>query len=208
MLRHAVAAAFVGVIAAPAHAADENDQFAVRGAGIASCAQYLEARDTRSQQYFQFGGWMNGYLSAMNRFEDNTFDLVPWQSPDFLATALANYCAQNPEQSFHNAVLLMAESLKPQRLESRSVMLNIEVGGGGQPLRLYQETFTQAMAVLGAAGYPVAMAPTDAFSEDARQALTAFQEAEGLPVTGLPDQPTLLRLFYPQARPGGEYDNP
>ena len=202
MLRFTVTAALVGCIAASAMAADENDRFAIRGAGLASCVQFLEARETGSEQYFQFGGWMNGYLTALNRLEEETFDLVPWQSPDFLATALANYCVQNREQSFHNAVFLMAERLKEQRLESRSETVSIASGGDGQPIRLYQAVIERAIGALGELGFPVSPSGDDFNEEGFRQALTAFQETEGLPMTGLPDQASLLRLFYPEARQG------
>ena len=196
MLRHAVAAVLAGMTAAPALAADENNHFAVRGAGIASCTQFLESREARSEQYFQFGGWMNGFLSAVNRYEDDTYDVVPWQSADSLASALANYCSQNPDQSFHGAMVLMIQTLRPDRLTHRSDMLTIEVDGSERPIRLYQASLEQVMARLGQAGYEVGTADSE-FDDQDRQALADFQLAEGLPVTGLPDQATLLRLFYP-----------
>jgi hypothetical protein len=212
-IRHAMGAVVLaGLIAgtapgAPALAADEEGLFAVRGAGIADCTQYLEAREARSQQYFQFGGWMNGYLTGLNRFEEGTFDLVPWQNADFLASALANYCSQNPDQSFHNAVVLLAETLKPQRIESRSERVEIPVEGEEQPLRMYRTTLQRVQAALNEEGYDAGPADGE-FGEATAQALRALQQdTDGLEVTGVPDQGTLLRLFYNDAgRPpqGGE----
>ena len=179
MLRYAAAAilagttALAGTIAGPALAADENDQFAVRGAGIANCQQYLDARDSRSQQYFQFGGWMNGYLSGINRFQEDTFDMAPWQSPDFLASALANYCNQNPDESFHNAVLLMAQSLAPQRLETRSEPVDIPAEGAEQPIRLYEAVLERAQAALAVA-LMAASAPAGAGEADGNAGRDAY----------------------------------
>lgn len=195
--------------AGPALAADEDGEFAVRGAGIADCSRYLEAREARSQQYFQFGGWMNGYLTGLNRLEEDTFDLVPWQNSDVLASALANYCSQNPDQSFHNAVVLLAETLKPQRIESRSERVAIPVEGADQPLRIYRATLERVQRALNEEGYEVG--PVDGeYGQATAQALRALQEdTEGLPVTGVPDQATMLRLFYPdQEAPGRDGEPP
>jgi len=50
-------------------AADKGDRFAALGAGIASCSRFLEARNSQSKEYFLFGGWIDGYLSAHNQLE-------------------------------------------------------------------------------------------------------------------------------------------
>ena len=57
---------FMGLLAccAGAQAADKNGQFAIKGVGLQTCQEFVSARETQSPQYFKFGGWMNGYLSA------------------------------------------------------------------------------------------------------------------------------------------------
>ena len=50
------------------------------------------------RQYFQYGGWLNGYLSATNRYESRTFDVVSWQTTGVLAGWLARFCERNPRR--------------------------------------------------------------------------------------------------------------
>ena len=144
---------------------------------------------------------MMGYLSGLNRFEAETFDLIPWQSQDYLATVLANHCTQNPDQTFYAAVTLMAASLHPQRMTLAESLQTIPTAEGQPPIRLYGTTINQVAASLSESGFD-AGAPNGVFDDVVRQALSDFQAAEDLPVTGIPDQRTLVRLFYtgPAAR--------
>ncbi|MBL29283.1 MAG: hypothetical protein CMM50_17265 [Rhodospirillaceae bacterium] len=185
--------ALLPFLALPTQAADHEDNFSVKGAGLADCRTYVEARDQRSQAYFQFGGWINGYFSALNQTSEETYDLVPWQSTEFLAAALYNWCANRPDQRFINAAAALANRLKEQRLTERSEFVEVETEG--KSVRIFRGVIRQAQNRLAELGYFVGPA-TGSFDDATRDALRAFQAAESLEKTGLPDEATLLRLFY------------
>ena len=95
--------------ALPALAADADGNYAVKGAGIATCADFAKAKEASEREYFMYAGWAEGFISAANLYEDSTFDIVPWQNTDVLATALASYCRNVPTQKFHLAVSRMMQ---------------------------------------------------------------------------------------------------
>ena len=173
-------------------AADENNQFAIKGIGLSNCESFVEARKTQSPQYFQFGGWMNGYLSATNRYEKNTFDLVSWQSTGMLATSLATFCERNPEVQFVRAVALLVNTLGQDRLQSQSELIEAKVGETS--VFIYRTTLQRAQERL-AELRQLEGAPSGEFDAATQQALQRFQEEAALEVSGLPDQTTLARLF-------------
>jgi hypothetical protein len=194
MLRYAAAVAMAGLFAAPALAADEEGRFAMRGVGIVSCGQYLELIEDQPDQLPRFFGWLNGYLSAANQYEEDTYNLVPWQETRLLAAALARYCQQFPDRRFGRAVIQMAEQLRARRLETSSELLTIP-REGGESLRIYRAALERVEAALNDAGYD-AGPPDGEYDVATEEALTAYQQDRGLPVTGLPDQQTLGQLFY------------
>ncbi len=173
-------------------AADENDQFAIKGIGVSTCESFVEARRTQSPQYFQFGGWMNGYLSATNRYEKNTFDLVSWQSTGALAASLAAFCERNAEVQFVRAVAVLVNTLGGDRLESHSELIEATVGETS--VFIYAATLQRAQASLAERNY-LDGTPTGEFDAATLQAFRRFQEEVGLESSGLPDLATLARLF-------------
>ena len=183
------------LLAAPpvAHAADETGQFAVKGAGITDCADFLEATQARNEKLYLYGGWINGYISALNQAEDETYDLTPWQTTDFLATFIARYCEQKPSESFFKATADMVADLKAQRLRQRADRVTIEVGGS--KTHLYQSTVKFLQERLKLLGHYQG-AINSVYDQKTQEAVAAFQTQKEMEATGFPDQITLLRLFY------------
>jgi hypothetical protein len=173
-------------------AADESNQFAIKGMGLHTCESFVEARKAQSPRYFQFGGWMNGYISAANRYENHTFDLVSWHSTGMLSTALANFCEQNPQLQFARAVALLLNSLGPDRLQSQSELIEAKVGE--KSVFLYRATLLRAQQSLVDQRH-MEGTPDGEFDAPSREAFQSFQRASGLEETGLPDQATLAKLF-------------
>ncbi len=176
----------------PTPATDDNGQFAIKGMGLVTCERFVEARDAQSREYFQFGGWINGYLTATNRYEQQTFDVVPWQSTGLLAGWLARFCERNPDVPFVQAVAMMVNTLGKERLTTRSERVEAQIGETRvyiyeSTLRLVQERLSERGHYEGAA--------TGNFDTQTRAALERFQREAGLKPTGLPDQPTLAKLF-------------
>ena len=99
------AAASVIVISAFAvagvHAATDNGRFAIEGAGLATCAAFTQARQARNpddknaaavNSYARFIGWVEGYLTGVNRYLGDTFDIAPWQSAELYGVIIGEHC--------------------------------------------------------------------------------------------------------------------
>lgn len=189
-------AAMLTAVSPAAPAADANGDFATLGGGSVSCAQFLKVRAVKSNEYFLLGGWVDGYLTARNEFDPDTYALTPWQSLEFLAGSLANWCKQNPDKPFLQAVASMAAALKPQRLTGKSERVQITVGGVRQDF--FVETIRRIQQALAKAGF-FSGAVDGKFGRDTSVALRDFQAKYGISVSGFPDQLTLFRLFYSPA---------
>lgn len=177
-----------------ANAATEDGAFRVRGAGIASCAQYVEAAEARGAEFVSFAGWVDGYLTAMNRTEPGYYDLVPWQGTDLLLGALARYCGERPDEAFHVAVLNLARSLLPGAIEQKPEVVGIEATDGATSVALYDVVIRRLQAALRIRGFYEGEL-SGAYTDATREAVSAFQSSVGLPATGMPDQKTLANLL-------------
>ena len=175
---------------APVRAADQNGNYAVKGAGISSCAAFNAARETKGREYYMFAGWIEGFLTAANLYEDETFDVAPWQNTEVLAAALDSWCKRNPTEKFHLAAAALTREFFPARLKRQSVP--VVVGGEDDGVVLYQEMLDRVSVRLRELGYlGEGMAAGDATAT----ALGRYQEAVDIPATRLPDQLTMLYLF-------------
>lgn len=173
-------------------AADDNGQFAIKGIGLRTCQEFVAARETQSPQYFQFGGWMEGYLSATNRYEEETFDLVPWQSSGVLASWLETFCKRNPDATFVRAVAMLVNALGRDRLTIRSEFVEFEIDG--ETRYVYASTLHRVQRALVERGYYQGT-PNGALDAATREALERFQTGAGLTATGFPDSATLAKLL-------------
>ncbi len=175
-----------------ARAADGEGRFAVEGVGLADCQRFVEERQKRSNLYFMFGGWLDGYLSAVNEALPETFDVTPWQSTDLLAAMIESHCADHPDDNFAGVARALARRLAQERLREASPVEEVTVGDATVPI--YRATLRQAQRELKAGGhYDGAL--DGRYGPMTRGALEAYHRAEGLQVTGLPDQHTLIRLL-------------
>lgn len=173
-------------------AADRAGKFAAVGAGSVSCARFLQAREARSKEYFMLGGWIDGYLTARNQTDPDTFTLTPWQSTDLLAGLLAEYCRKNPDTPLLRAVMIMTEALRPGRLQAASERVTVTVGTERQGF--YRDTVARIQGRLIQAGYLKGPASGN-FDQATSAALKRFQQAQSITASGFPDQATLFRLL-------------
>ncbi len=177
---------------APAWASSEAGKFAVRGVGVETCAAFTKAFAERTQGAFVFAGWLDGYISAVNRLQPETFDAAPWQSTDILMVLINNHCAANPEVQLFGVVRALLDFYGGQRLTAASP--RIDATAGETSVRLYREVLRQAQEGLAAAGVYSGTAD-GMYGPKTRAAFEAFQEQRGLIKSGLPDQQTLYHLF-------------
>ena len=173
-------------------AADEEGSFAVKGAGLASCERFIAERTEKSNVYWMFGGWLDGYLTAVNQFAPDTYDITAWETTDLLVALIENHCKQNPDHNFFFVVNSLAGRLMQDRLQSKSTP--VEATAGDQKVTLYQEALRRAQQALKEQGHYNGTVDGQ-FGPQTRRAIEAFQRQQNLKVTGLPDQLTLLRLL-------------
>jgi len=175
-----------------ARAATADGQFARKGIWFKTCAEYVKARGDQSKLYYMFVGWVDGYITAINQYANDTFDVTFFETSELLAALLDSNCRRNPEAQFFVAVDALTRAIINNRLQEPSPV--VEASAGGQTVKLYAEALRRAQEALAKRGYFSGSAD-GAFTPETRSAFEAFQKAENMTTTGLPDQLTLLRLF-------------
>ncbi len=179
--------------AAPAGAADEDGTFAIKGAGLQGCAAFVRAWDEGSSDLALYGGWLEGYLTAMNQTTETTHDLAPWQDTRTLLGLLRVACDAAPEGTgVMRAAVDMMRALAPQRMTEASPIERAQADG--RAVTFYRETVRRVQARLGELG-AADLPETGDLDAPTRAAIEAYQAANGLEPTGLPDQRTLVALF-------------
>lgn len=178
-----------------AQAQDAARQFAVEGAGRLDCAAFTRSRaDKGSAEYQRLLGFVEGYLSAANRYEPNTFDLSPWHNAVAFDLILENHCSSNPEEILVSVVQKMVSAMRPLRVAEFSPML--EVGTGENKAFVYETILRRAQGALRARGF-YRGEEDGKFSPQMRDALIAYQKKADLFETGVPDPATLWTLLNP-----------
>jgi hypothetical protein len=181
-------------LVAGAHAEDDKGQFAIKGIGAQTCDTFNTQMRIGSDNAYMFGGWIYGYLTGANRFSAETFDLAPWETLETLSGYLVSFCTQNPQTTFAQAVFNMTSALAANRLQQAS---NPEqLGADGKQLIVYQEVVRRVQAELKSQNF-YSKDIDGVFNEETLNALKEYQTKNELSVTGLPDQPTLHRMFRP-----------
>ncbi len=181
----------------PSFAADSAGRFAVRNAGMGTCQQFLDEKAAKTPNINLYLGWIDGYISAANQLSKDTFDFIPWGNTPFLATLLENYCKKNPDTRFYIAVNKLVGAMAGKRLKTESPM--VEAVNDGQKTYIYKVVLQEVQEYLKEDGFYLGAAD-GAYGPATRDALLAFQKANKIKETGLPDQITLY-LLYKQHSP-------
>jgi hypothetical protein len=176
----------------PTNAASSTGEYAIKDPGLVTCKQYSEEQSKTSKRYFQFVGWVTGYLSGHNRYAADNADIAPWQSNDLLAAFIGNYCRTNPDARLVAATNQLIAALNPARLRSGSKRLKATVGE--KAVSIYEAILRRAQQMLAERGHFTGIADGK-FGPATRKAFEKFQKEKKLTVTGLPDQHTLLLIF-------------
>jgi hypothetical protein len=174
-------------------AADEEGSFAIKGAGVETCAAYLAARDRNPAAHAMFLGWLEGYLTAVNELSPGVFDVAFWRERGLLGALLEVNCRGEPDQRYGVVVRAMVKELKRSPLEEKSDLIEARIGERGVPL--YRATLLKVEETLAARG--IDPGEVDGRWDDAaRRGLLEFQRSQDeLTPTGLPDQATLAKLL-------------
>ncbi len=175
-----------------AWAADGDEKFAMKGAGFLPCQTFVKARESKSNVYYMIGGWVEGYVSAHNRYAKDTFDVMAFESLELLLNVMQNHCQANPTHRLHAVVNALIIELSPDRLRQASPRVQITEGERKATLR--RETIRRMQTKLAALDLYKSEA-NGRFTEETRSALMAFQSDLKFETTGFPDQATLWRLL-------------
>lgn len=169
--------------------------FAVEGAGRLSCATFEKARANKaSSEYQRLIGFVEGYLSAANRYESNTFDLTPWHNALAFDIIIDGYCGKNPKEPLVNVVQRMVTGFRNIRVAQFSPM--IEIGDGTHKAYVYQTILKRSQAELKRRGLYNGT-QDGRYSPQVKQAFASFQKSKNLDPTGIPDPATLWMLLNP-----------
>jgi len=175
-----------------AFAADDKSLFAMKGAGFLPCNIYVNERETKSDIYFMIGGWLEGFISAHNKYTDDTYDVTSFESLELLLNVIENHCKSNPKDTLYSVINSIILQLNPDRLRSESPRIKIEEGK--RKTLLYRETIRRIQKELTRLG--LFKDEIDGRYTDAtRSAIIAFQSDLDFEMTGFPDQTTLWRLL-------------
>jgi hypothetical protein len=185
--------AALALVSVSAQAADSQGRYAAHGLGRTSCKRFVEVCEKGSDECKLTGTWVAGYLTAFNALNKDTFDILPWQQPELVAEGAFNLCKRNPDAALVQAVTEVVRVLYPQRVEGAAE--RVPIGEGKEAVYLYKDTVRDVQAALIKTGHLKGKAD-GAFGPGTRSAIEAFQKANDLPATGVPDQRTLVALFY------------
>lgn len=180
------------LLSGPLQAADDDGDYAIRGAGGFACERYVQAVEEQGDNVRQFVRWMEGYATGLNRLQDDTFDVSPILDPAAMANLMVSICRQNPEIAFETAVAQGMNSLSPVRERAASAAETLE--NDGNTLMVRRETMRRVQQALAELGH-YDSSIDGLYGPGTRRAIVAFQESAELASTGLPDPDTLLNLL-------------
>lgn len=188
-------AALAAALAAPAEAQTGTKQFAVEAFGRVSCPEFMSLRQNRSSaDYARVMGFVSGYLTAANRYENDTFDLTPWHNAFAFDLILEKHCTEHRTDTLVSILQRMVSSLRPIRVARYSDLVTLSAGGNS--VVVYETVLRRTQTYLKVAG----LFTGDVDGKDSpkfREAVRAFQQRKRLPPTGLPDPATLWTLLNP-----------
>lgn len=182
--------------AAPRAAATPAERpFAVEEYGRVSCQQFIAARAQRTAPaYNRIMGFVQGYLTAANRYEPDTFDLSPWHNAAAFDLILEKHCSAQPNEPLVVVLQKMVGAFRPMRVAKASAMVKVSNDKG--TAYVYDTVLRRSETYLKARGFyagPINGADSPAL----REAFAKFQQDKGFTPTGIPDPATLWTLLNP-----------
>lgn len=204
IIRLGAALAIVG--SAAAEAADSQNRFQPYGLGRASCQRFIELCEGKKEECKQTGPWLDGYVTAFNTLDKGTFDIFQWQSPELFAQLVFNVCKQHPDAAVVQVVNEMIRVvIAPNRVTTASD--RVKIGDGNDALFFYRDGIKAIQTRLAELGL-LKGAADGMFGPGTQSAVQEFQKKVGLDPSGMPDDITLMGLFYGGQQPAGAAARP
>jgi len=182
----------------PAQAADAKGNFALRGIGSQSCQALLDELQKAPGNAVAAASWVLGYMSATNRYEPDTFDVSPVTDAQAIFNVVIGLCKAHPTVRVQTIVSDTLAALGKARIKTDSPMVDTKSGNTVAGVRT--ETLILVQKKLAERGYLKAKAD-GTYGAQSEAAVKSFQTAEKLPVTGVVDSATIIRLLIEQPQP-------
>lgn len=114
LIGYALVAVMIGGISGPAFAEDDN--FAARGLGAASCSQFIKDSLNSKDANFAYFSWVQGFLSGMNLATSDSEGKPLYVNLGAIPVAeqqlfIRQYCTKNPDEYLLGAALELYQSL-------------------------------------------------------------------------------------------------
>lgn len=183
------------LVGAAVSGSDDNKAYAVKGAGIAPCSKFLESVESGDKAYFVYGGWLEGYFTASNKYLPETYDLIPWQSTQLMLKTVESVCKQSPDMTLNSVVQMLVGNLAPQRIAMGAKFVRLGEGYGNV---FQEEVVVRIKKALMDKGFYSGELGAD-YTDSTKTALRNFQKSVNQAETGMPNQATLFLLFRPTA---------
>lgn len=176
----------------PSQAADSQQRFAMKGAGMVPCQLFVAEREKGSDAYYLMGGWVEGYLSAYNQMTPGVYDVLSFESTELLLKVIDGHCRSHPQDPLYGVVSAMLTELTPGALTEEST--RVDIREGDRRVILYRTTIGRIQSALVELGLYHGVVD-GRFTDETRAALIAFQSDIGFETSGFPDQATLWKLL-------------
>lgn len=175
------------------HSADDSGKHSIRGAGLIDCQTFLKEQAKKSPAYLMMGGWIDGYITGVNQYATENYDVASFESTELYVELIKTHCTSHPEDRLYPLVRSIIANRWASRITKQSQLVSIKLGDS--KTQLYSETVQRIQQRLTDKGFyqePI----SGEFNAATITALASFQKTiEGYEGTGFPDQATLWALF-------------
>lgn len=187
-----VAGVVLLALPAAAAAATEDGSFSIRGFGAERCQDVGERLREDASFATAATAWLLGYTTAFNRVQADTFDVSPLVDATAMLRMVAGTCQRAPDSLVETVAFEVLRALATARVTSSTPIVQTQAGEAAARIR--RETLQQMQAALIERGH-LSGAADGTFGPQTEAALRSFQQAEGLPETGVADAATVVRLL-------------
>jgi hypothetical protein len=191
-----VAAAIAMGVPQLAWASDAKGSYSIRGVGSQECQTLIQELEKDKSGSLAVASWMLGYMTAVNRYEPTTFDISPVTDVRALTNIAVALCQKNPKARLEAVLSDMLRAMARARVRADSPL--VEMKSGEITAAVRQEVLVSIQQRLNQRGLLKAKAD-GTYGPLTEIALKEYQKAEKLPVTGVADAPTILRMMVEQA---------
>lgn len=182
----------------PSFAADEKNKFSARGVGGEKCETLVDIIESKDEKQLAkyvpiFIGWIDGYISYINRIEKNTYNAVPFISGPEILALTTQQCKKKPEVRIEETVNNTVSVLAKYKIKKESPAVNVTVEKNSGIY--YKETIIEIQNKLNKLGYYKDKSD-GTYNENTVKSMKMFQKSQNLTENGFPNIDTLLKLLY------------